>query len=363
MDVTPLVVFIRNVGMPCVNMMTELIDTLPEFLRRTSDADGTVELVSFQGGSLDSVTIHSDDYGIQRFNVNRVSMSLIDPNGVMSLTLQPTARVRGRLVGAPEEFLKGIQVDLQTDVESTIHRSGAVAGFATVVTDDEGRFEVAALASGELSVTQHDASDAEWRLVPNMHTLIAGTSPKMEFVLKKTVEIPFKIIREDSGLPVAGVMVSITDEAEAPLATRTSDERGEFRARVFENSWHVAKVIGMPAERTPPTDENDFAWFRASPVRFQSPVGTDGFTVPVVAIDVPKGRLFRGQLVDSENKPVAHYTVITQNSGGETDADGKFRIMLRHDQVPSDWKTYSPEKSSGVPIVVSESPLVLQISK
>ena len=119
----------------------------------------------------------------------------------------------------------------------------------------------------------------------------------------------------------------------------------------------------MPAERTPPTDENDFAWFRASPVRFHSPVAADGIEVPVLPIEVPKGRLLRGQLVDSENKPVAHYTGITQNSGGATDADGKFRIMLRHDQAPSDWETYSPEKSSGVPKVVSESPLVLQISK
>jgi len=356
-DVTPSEIAIQ---MPNAYMMTDLIDTVPEFLRRTSDADGIVELDSFQSASLRSLTIHSDDYGIQRFNVNRVSMSLIDPNGVMSLTLQPTARVRGRLVGAPEEFLKGIQVDLRTDVRSQI--TGAVAGFGAAITDDEGRFEVAALASGELSVTQHDASDAEWRLVPNKHTLISGTSPEIEFVLNETVEMPFRIIREDSGSPVAGVGVIITDESDFhEVATGTSDERGEFRARVFENSWHVARVSRMPTEFTLPTDEHDFAWFPESPVRFQSAVAADGFKVPVVPIAVPKGQMLRGQLVDPDNKPLAHWTVITRGSGGETDADGKFRIMLRHNEVPYDWKTHSPENLPGVPRVISESPLVLQI--
>ena len=71
--------------------------------------------------------------------------------------------------------------------------------------------------------------------------------------------------------------------------------------------------------------------------------------------------LLQGQLVDPDNKPLAHWTVITQSSRGETDADGKFRVMLRHNEVPSDWKTYSPENLRGVPKVISESPLVLQI--
>jgi len=80
-----------------------------------------------------------------------------------------------------------------------------------------------------------------------------------------------------------------------------------------------------------------------------------------VPIAVPKGQMLRGQLVDPDNKPLAHWTVITRGSGGETDADGKFRIMLRHNEVPYDWKTHSPENLPGVPRVISESPLVLQI--
>ena len=254
----------------------------------------------------------------------------------------------------------GIHVDLRTNVLSQL--TGAMEGFATAVTDHEGRFEVTAILSGELSVWQHASSDAIWRLMPNKHTLIAGTSPGIEFILKETVEIPFKIVQEDSGSPVAGVAVYITDEfGSHEVATGFSDERGEFRARVFENSWHVAKVIGMPAERIPPTDENDFAWFPDSPVKFQSPVAADGIEVPVLPIEVPKGRLLRGQLIDPDNKPLAHWTVITRRSKGETDADGKFRIMLRHNEVPYDWKTYSPENLRGVSRVISESPLVLQI--
>ncbi len=87
-----------------------------------------------------------------------------------------------------------------------------------------------------------------------------------------------------------------------------------------------------------------------------------GFEVPVVPIEVPKGRLLQGQLVDPDNKPLAHWTVITQRSRAETDADGKFRVILRHNERPSDWKTYSPENSRGVPKVISESPLLLQIT-
>jgi hypothetical protein len=97
-------------------------------------------------------------------------------------------------------------------------------------------------------------------------------------------------------------------------------------------------------------------------VKFQSPLAAAGFEVPVVPIEVPKGRLLQGQLVDPDNKPLAHWTVITQSSRGETDADGKFRVMLRHNEVPSDWKTYSPENLRGVPKAISESPLVLQIT-
>jgi len=72
--------------------------------------------------------------------------------------------------------------------------------------------------------------------------------------------------------------------------------------------------------------------------------------------------LLQGQLVDPDSKPLAHWTVITPRSRAETDADGKFRIVLRHNAVPSDWKIYSPENSRGVPKVISESPLVLRIT-
>jgi len=322
---------------------------------------------------LHSLTIQSDDYGIQRTNVKYLSTSLVDANGVMTLRLQPTTRVRGRLVGAPAEFLKRIQVDLRSDVKNWPY--GEVEGLATVVTDDEGRFEVAAIATGELSIWQHADSDAEWRVVPNKHWLISDTSPKIEFILKETMEMPFKIIREDSGLPIAGVGVSISDENRFhEVATGVSDERGEFRARVFENTWNFATVDRMPAEFTPPTDENDFAWFPGTPVRFQSSVAADGIEVPVLQITVPKGKMLRGQLVDLDNKPLAHWTVLTQGSGGETDVDGKFGIKvrdnnqsppnqrtLRRDPVPTDFKTHSPQNSRGVSRIISESPLVLQV--
>ncbi len=146
------------------------------------------------------------------------------------------------------------------------------------------------------------------------------------------------------------------------LQLALTDERGEFRARVFENSWNLARVTHMPAEFTAPTDVNDFAWFPELPVRFRSPLAADRFEVPVVPIEVPKGRLLQGQLIDPDNKPLAHWTVITQRSRAETDADGKFRVILRHNERPSDWKTYSPENSRGVPKVISESPLLLQIT-
>lgn len=351
------------IQMPNASMLTELIDILPEFLRRTSDADGIVELDSFLGASLHSLSIQSVDYGRQCFDVQQISTSLSDTNGVIRLRLQPTTQVRGRLVGAPAAFLKGIQVEVRTDVKDWPY--GRVEGLATAVADDQGRFEVAAIASGELSIRQHADSEALWRIVPNRHkhTLVSGTSPEIQFVLKETVEVPFKIIRKDSGLPVVGVGVSIVDESEFhEVATGISDERGEFRARVFENSWNFASVRHMPAEFTAPTDVNDFAWFPESPVRFQSPLAAAGFEVPVVPIEVPKGRLLQGQLADPDNKPLAHWTVITQRSRGETDADGKFRVILRHNERPSDWKTNSPENSRGVPKVISESPLVLQIT-
>ncbi len=209
-DVTPSTIAMR---MPNAFMMTELIDTLPEFLRRTSDADGIVELDSFQGASLHSLSIQSVDYGRQCFDVQHNSTSLIDTNGVIRLRLQPTTQVRGRLVGAPAEFLKVIQVDVRTDVKDWPY--GRVEGFATAVTDDQGRFEVAAIVSGELLISQHADSEAIWRIVPNRHkhTLVSGTSPEIEFVLKETVEVPFKIIRKDKGSPVAGVGVVITDES------------------------------------------------------------------------------------------------------------------------------------------------------
>jgi len=109
-------------------------------------------------------------------------------------------------------------------------------------------------------------------------------------------------------------------------------------------------------------------------VRFQSSVAADGIEVPVLQITVPKGKMLRGQLVDLDNKPLAHWTVLTLGSGGETDVDGKFGIKvrdnnqsppnqrtLRRDPVPTDFKTHSPQNSRGVSKVISETPLVLQI--
>ncbi len=118
-----------------------------------TDADGRASPAIGLADEIDAIRVTSGPYGIQQLRMPRA-----DAAGVRTLQLLPVGRVAGRIEAGDVQAVRGLTLRVWTDPDPS-----DFCGLATVVTDDQGRFVIPAIATGTLALAIEHRWDLPWR--------------------------------------------------------------------------------------------------------------------------------------------------------------------------------------------------------
>ena len=233
----------------------------------------------------------------------------------------PFGRIVGQIQAGDPQAVRRLAVRIRTLPDPSAALTG-VGGFASVVSDDQGRFTVPAIAAGMLALSVDLRWDLPWRgLLPSRPPVQPGTTTEVTVPLKPAALVKGVVQEIGSGRPVAGVGVAVVMDAETPLAP--SDAEGRFSAYVAPGMAR-SYAVGMPRGYFSPSTR-----VNSQPL----PEGVKELTMKPLGL----GRAVevRGRVVDEEGKAVSgadvsgHYGDVVTNAGrihAVADREGRFRI-------------------------------------
>ena len=97
----------------------------------------------------------------------------------------PVGRVAGRIQAGDPQAVRGLAVRVRTDPDPRPTRP-ELGGFASVVTDDQGRFMIPAIAAGTLAVSFEHRWDLPWRgQLAGRPPVQPGTTTEVTIPLKR----------------------------------------------------------------------------------------------------------------------------------------------------------------------------------
>lgn len=335
-----------------------LYSPLPDALRslssRLTDADGRVVIDSVPRQRFDQLEVASNSHGTQRVRLN-------EQGGEQEFRMIPPARVRGRLIGGPPELMRGMLLALSTS------ESSVVEGTAVVTTDDDGLFDVPAIAAGVVKISTNLDPNQPWKFVyDNRTTIEPGRVNEVTFQIAKGVPVTARLVVQGSDQPVAGAQVSISTGSFTNHDTRMTDERGEVQTFVVPGQDVVLQVTGLPGNP-------DLTFPSKTLNSIVIPTNVQAFRIP--DIEIPKAKTWIGRLVDQWDRPIVGKYVqawdgqTALDHPARTDKEGVFKRKLRADQIPDrwsvlmDWNKGSGAQKEDLPAAIdSEEPLVLRVT-
>ena len=169
----------------------------------------------------------------------------------------PVGRVVGRIEAGDPQAVRGLAVRVRTDPDPAADVAG-VGGFASVVTDDQGRFTIPAIAAGTLALSVEHRWDLPWRGRPAGRPQVRpGTTTEVTIPLKR------------AGL-VKGI---VQEDPERPAGRRRGRGRCPWTSMI---PWRAA----MPRDGSPPTSRPGrvFAVSRRHAPRLLQPLDHRGDT-------------------------------------------------------------------------------------
>ncbi len=263
---------------------------VPEALGRlagpTTDGEGRAVVTAFRPEELVGVRVESAGYGVQlRDFRGRDGQADV---GDKPVELTATGRVVGRVVAEDPKAVAGLTVH----VGSTA--GGRPIGVAGAITDGSGRFEVPAIAAGDLTIRARPRAgspDLPGRLA--RRSLAPGGSAEVEIPLRRGVRV-FGSARDGrDGRPVAGVVVAVLPSGPAEPLRLLTDADGRYESYVPAGTA-THRVLKVPAPYLPPPD-----FLGPRPV--DVPAAIAGLELP--AIVLTRGVDVRGTVVDEDDRP------------------------------------------------------------
>lgn len=285
----------------------------------TTDAQGRAEVVSPHPGAAARSTLRVDAEG--RAPVWFTRLKEVPTSEVLSVKLHPSTTIGGQVVdesGEPVAGAYGVLWAMGGDFPS--RQGGPTYGMRSrrVVTDDQGRWEIAGLPDSDkvpLSIRWMDPNyivdrwGGQYSGKPSMDELRAGEARN---VLQKGVAVTGRVYDKDSK-PLAGAFVAQGRDrmgSNSPPST-TTDAEGHF---TFPHTEAGPLVLTVQAKGHAPAALETQAFADASPVDFH----------------LQPASIFRIRVVDSAGKPIQGAHVCPDTWQGYrifeyrkyTDADG-----------------------------------------
>jgi hypothetical protein len=136
-----------------------LPEPLAEHLGARTDDRGEAGLAGLSADDVTSLRLRSDSVGTQQHVLPPAA-----PGTVPTVRLSRAGRVQGRLVASDPRAVRGLTLHVSTRADPS--DDDWTGGFAEVVTDDDGKFAVAAIAEGTLTVRFVPHQDVPFRPEP-----------------------------------------------------------------------------------------------------------------------------------------------------------------------------------------------------
>jgi protocatechuate 3,4-dioxygenase beta subunit len=280
-------------------------EVLATRLAVNTGADGRATLTGVVPAELDTVRIENKASGVQWAGLPA------DRDKVVLLSLLPVGRLKGRLKADDSRAIARRKVQFATwSVPGEEHAGG---GLAEVVTDDEGRFDVAAIASGSLTLEFKEdglpspspvTSTALEGHPPDLPPVYlaeqttgseveAGKTTTLEIPLRRAVQVIQEVREEESHAPIARVRVWIRSGPTSGM-TGDTDVSGRLTGYVLPG-LKGATLIRIPAPYYDPTGG----------LRPGTEVAESRQPVPLKVVELARGVPLRGRVVDDNERPLA----------------------------------------------------------
>lgn len=286
-------------------------DFIAEQLTAISDAEGLVNVGGLAAVDLDAVIIESEACGRQWVGLPRVV-----GNHPTTIALAPVGRLTGRLMADDPRAARHRKLRLATWLEPDDETSGG--GLAEAVTDDDGLFDVPAIAAGSLTFEAAEGLEASGLgleknlpapsphpLVPPVYLAEQTTGPAVEAGKTMTLKIPLRravlvtqnVRDREDGAPIAGVRVSLNWGIPGSVSG-ISDTAGNIHVHVLPGNL-TPMPIGIPRP-----------FYNPKATYPGESIGESNEVVTIDALRLALGATVRGRLLDAENHPLAGAEVI-----------------------------------------------------
>jgi protocatechuate 3,4-dioxygenase beta subunit len=272
-------------------------------LAATSDADGRATIAGLAPGLLEEVSVSASGFGV--LVLEMPDSGLLSPaakrtksgDDATTIALARVGRVAGRLVAAGNEPIRGVTVRADTRVDG--YAGSGQGGFAHVACDEQGRFDIPAIAAGMMNLRiEYDPEQGTMlRNWPLSRILVrAGRTTEVAIPLHPTVKVQGMVRERGTERPIAGAAVMWNGFFDGRVVA-VADASGMFRGFVArEDILATPTPIGVPGPWFVPVD-------RAKVLEDLPPRGVDELTLKT--IDLPRGVEMSGTVVDERGEPVA----------------------------------------------------------
>jgi hypothetical protein len=266
-------------------------------LRAQSDTRGRVCLPDVPLSDLAGITVATRDFGTQEFAiiVYPGSQKKEDKAWPATLTLKPVGKVTGSLRGPPSTnpnvslYLRSSEYDFQKGMSCT--------GVAHVHVDTKGRFEVPALAAGNVFTQLEIGADAKVALANSPRsaaTLEAGRTANLAILLTPTVQVCGLARERGTGRPLTRVQL-VTGSR---ILETDAQGRFSFRTQPGPVQWQAIYGAEIPALSL----QEAFAFKR------EVPVNVEQFDMP--PLDLPTRGTVKGTVMNEDGQSAADAIVL-----------------------------------------------------
>lgn len=303
-------------------------------IRAITDAEGRVKFPAIPRDRLNDVRITTDDLGVQEQPFSRNPLAASEQR---TIRLRATGKIEGRVIADQPEMARGVRLIFKTDEFSfrkappTPEEAAASApelltkGVAEVVSDEQGRFAVPAIASGSLRIEGPVDDELPYGLkLPRAMGSVkvkAGETTTLEIPLAPTITARGSIVAADTGEPVRGATVAISSmEPGGKRVQAVSDIQGRFTVRVLPGR-HMLFVGGKPGKYS----QNYCQLGSPFDSAYEVPEHVKEFDWPPIELAPTKS--ITGRVIDQKDQPVvdgmisivegrAHYGVTSIDANG-----------------------------------------------
>ncbi len=163
--------------------------------------------------------------------------------GPKPVVLATVGRVAGRLIAPEKAPIRGVSVRATSQVGG--YAGSGQGASARVPCDEQGRFEIPAIAAGrlELALEFAPAQDCPWRgEAPRGLIVRAGRTTEVAIALRETIRVRGLVREHGTNRPVAGIKVALNGDHGGDRFAITGAD-GRFAVRVLRD---VSQPYGWP---------------------------------------------------------------------------------------------------------------------